>query len=246
MSSSPSIVSPAAAAAATSAPSSARTDVPLSSSSTIYSAQTTMFYRARNNLMRLLEHRGFNVENLVMESPELISELINNDDQILLSYYLDTLPEVESVRKCKVYFIKSLTIQSVLTTVKQSLEEDAFEPLVPNRDEVLILTFGVPSEATIKNSISFGKTHKLCVDVIALQHLCFYVLNHELVPEYEILRGEERENILKAMCLREEKQLPCIRKDDIISRYLGLRSGDIVRVRNKTPSFVSYSICSDA
>jgi DNA-directed RNA polymerase subunit H (RpoH/RPB5) len=213
--------------------------------SVIYSAQTTMFYRARNNLMRLLEHRGFNVEHLIMESPELISKLITDEDQILLTYYVETLPHVEPKRKCKVYFTKSLTIQSILGTIKQSLEEDAVEPLIANRDEVLILTFGVPSEATIKNSISFGKIHKLCVDVIALQHLCFYVLDHELVPEYEILRGEERDSVLKSMCLREEKQLPCIRKDDIVSRYLGLRSGDIVRVRNKTPSFVSYSICSD-
>lgn len=241
-----SVASPAAAAT-----SSTPETIPIPATSSlaatnVFSNQTTIFYRARNNLMRLLEHRGFNVENLVMESPELISKLISNQDQMLLSYYVDTLPEVEPTRKCKVYFAKSMNIQSVLGSIKQSLQEDAAEPLIANRDEVIILTFGVPSEAVIKNSIGFGKLHKICVDVIALQHLCFYVLDHELVPEYEILRGEERESVLKSMCLREEKQLPCIRKDDIISRYLGLRSGDIVRVRNKTPVFVSYSICSDA
>jgi DNA-directed RNA polymerase subunit H (RpoH/RPB5) len=218
----------------------------LTSGTSVFSNQTTIFYRARNNLMRLLEERGFNVENLVMESPELVSKLVSNRDRMLLTYYIDTLPDVEPARKCKVYFAESTGIQGVLTAIKGSLKEDAPEPLVANRDEVLVLTFGVPSEAVIKNSISFGKKHSICVDVIALQHLCFYVLDHELVPEYEIIRGEEREAVLKSMCLREEKQLPCIRKDDIVSRYLGLRSGDIVRVRNKSPAFVSYSICSDA
>lgn len=68
-----------------------------------------------------------------------------------------------------------------------------------------------------------------------------YPLDHELVPEhvlpggsyYVCVKGEIRRCLSKEEVARQpwsRVNLPCIRRSDPIAQYLGLLSGDVVRI----------------
>lgn len=61
------------------------------------------------------------------------------------------------------------------------------------------------------------------------------VLEHELVPKHEALKPEEVVELLKNLGIRPE-QLPWIRVSDPVSRELGVKPGDIVRIIRKSPT----------
>ncbi len=61
------------------------------------------------------------------------------------------------------------------------------------------------------------------------------VLEHEWVPEHEILSPEEVARVLKELGVRPE-QLPWIRVNDPIAKAIGAHVGDIIRIRRRSPT----------
>ncbi len=63
----------------------------------------------------------------------------------------------------------------------------------------------------------------------------FKILEHELVPEHEVLKPEEAIEVLRSLGVRPE-QLPHIRASDPVARAIGAKPGDIVKITRKSPT----------
>ena len=61
------------------------------------------------------------------------------------------------------------------------------------------------------------------------------ILEHEWVPEHEILSPEEAYRVLKELGVKPT-QLPWILTSDPVARALNARPGDVIRVRRKSPT----------
>ncbi len=59
------------------------------------------------------------------------------------------------------------------------------------------------------------------------------ILEHEWVPEHEILSPEEAYRVLKELGIKPI-QLPWITASDPVARAIGARPGDIIRIRRRS------------
>lgn len=204
------------------------------------------FLGARNNILEILEARGFDVSTLIAESTEEVAELFRDVTKIHLSYYV---PHVDNPdRKCKVLFGTSLT--KMLDDVqKNHMEEEHPERVVSGRDEVLLIVFGKLGVTDIKKTIVRSRMLKIQIDAIHIMNLQFNPLKHELVPHYDPVpeEGEEEAEILKSVGVKKLRSFPLIRSHDIIARILGLRPNQMVRITTKSPVVrsVKIRVCVD-
>lgn len=206
------------------------------------------FLRCRNNLLDILETRGFNVAPLVAESAQEVSLLFKDPAKISFSYFIEeaNIEEGTIPRRCKVLFGSSVSqmlndivkIHMSTTTRSSATDEYITEQVIPGRDELLIVAFGKLTETDIHKTILHSRTHGIQIDSIHVQNILFNPLKHELVPEYEpIPFGHPLEKqIMTNLSIKKVRQLPLIRSHDIIARLLGLRPNQMVIVKNKSPS----------
>lgn len=87
----------------------------------------------------------------------------------------------------------------------------------------------------------------LRIEIFELKELLFNVSRHELVPKHEKVNDEAIvKEILAAAKIKSKTQLPIILKTDPMARYLGLRTGDVVRITRPSPTsgiYVHYRCC---
>ena len=240
----------ASSVAAAAAAASVTTTRPISSlKELMFSREAHLFLRARNNIMEILEKRGFDVSPYMAESPEEVEKLMENPLQFTYHVTEDNSEiDDDKKRRCKVVFAK--TIANAIDIIKDfHMGEGHPERLIAGRDEVLIIIFGTLSETGIKTTIANSRATGLQMDAVHIQHLQFNPLKHELVPEYEIipLGSPYETEIMDSVAIKKKKQFPLIRSDDIISRLLGLRPEQMMIVRNKGPigKHTFIRVCSD-
>jgi DNA-directed RNA polymerase subunit H len=61
------------------------------------------------------------------------------------------------------------------------------------------------------------------------------VQDHELVPKHEVLTQQERKEVLETLGV-DKDQLPQIKETDPMSKVIGAKPGDVVRIVRKSPT----------
>lgn len=82
--------------------------------------------------------------------------------------------------------------------------------------------------------------------IFEFKELLFNISRHVLVPKHEIIDESEINSILQKNHLKHRSQLPHILKTDPMARYLGLKSGMIVKITRPSPSageYTNYRCC---
>ena len=59
---------------------------------------------------------------------------------------------------------------------------------------------------------------------------------HELVPKHEKMNNEDVKVLMENLKLKAKTQLPFIQKTDVIARWLGIQSGDVVKITRYSPT----------
>lgn len=87
-----------------------------------------------------------------------------------------------------------------------------------------------------------ANSKKKKVELIPPNFPSFNIFSHNLVPKHEILSPEEKEAVLKEYRV-QPYQLPLLRTSDPISKVIGARAGDLVKITRKSLTageYVSY------
>ena len=74
------------------------------------------------------------------------------------------------------------------------------------------------------------------------KELMYNPLKHVLVPKHRLLSTAEANTVLKKHSIDNPNKLPIILKTDVIARWLGVRSGDVVEIE-RTGGNLFYRYC---
>ena len=85
------------------------------------------------------------------------------------------------------------------------------------------------TSGTKKVLLDLIKSKKWKIETFEFSELQYNPIQHELLPKYKILTKEEEKKLEEAYQLQDFQQLPILRYDDIMSRYLGLSRNRIVQ-----------------
>jgi DNA-directed RNA polymerase subunit H len=80
-----------------------------------------------------------------------------------------------------------------------------------------------------------ANSKKKKVELIPPNFPSFNIFDHRLVPKHEILSSEEKEEVLKKYRV-QPYQLPLLRTSDPISKVIGARAGDLVKITRESPT----------
>ena len=141
-------------------------------------------YKSRNNLLEILETRGFDVSDYSGFSLNEIHTLVNNEQ-------LDMLFNGEYKIYVKYFIEKMLRPNNI-----HDIVEDLFnvEELLTTSDELIIVTKDEPNDTLQKLQSLIYEEEKKFVNIININRLQFNILKHSIVPPHRILSDEEKKN----------------------------------------------------
>ena len=204
------------------------------------SSETIEIFKARETILKQLEHQGFSVEDYTGSN---ISEVNSMVDAKQLDMLL-TNENTEQKTFVKFHTGKSLRINNINEYI-----EDLFslENLLNKKDNFIIIMKDEPNDSLIKALKNIWEQQEIFIILYNIKRLQFNILEHTLVPPHRVLNEKEVTEIKKKYSINNEKQLPDISRFSPVSLAIGMRPGDICEIIRPSKTAINtrfYRICS--
>jgi DNA-directed RNA polymerase I, II, and III subunit RPABC1 len=195
-------------------------------------------YKSRNNLIQILEERGYKID-------EYNEFSINDIGLMLTNKQLDLLLDNTLGNKIfvKYYLGKSLRPNNI-----QEIVDDLFiyEKILSKNDDLLIICKDEVNDS-IKTTIKqIWDDHNIYIGICSIKRLQFNILKHSLVPKHSILSKEEEEPFMKRYNITDVKKLPEISRFDPVATAIGLRPNQICHIIRPSKTAITsdyYRLC---
>ncbi len=195
-------------------------------------------YKSRNNLIQILEERGYKID-------EYNEFSINDVALMLANKQLDLLLDNTSGNKIfvKYYLGKSLRPNNI-----QEIVDDLFiyEKILSKNDDLLIICKDEVNDSIKNNIKQIWVDHDIYIGICSIKRLQFNILKHALVPKHSILSKEEEEPFMKKYNISDLKKLPEISRFDPVATVIGLRPNQICHIIRPSKTAITsdyYRLC---
>jgi DNA-directed RNA polymerase subunit H len=211
----------------------------MSKSQKISSQFISKLYKSRNILLKILNKRGFQIDDYKFFGISEMQMLYNNKQldmllthpitkkKIYIKYHLSTLND----KKIYEYIDDLFHLEDILST----------------GDELLIIIKNQNINITLEEIMNFiFVKDNIFVNIKKIDNYLFNILDHTLVPEHKVLTSSEKEIIKNRYKITDEKQFPEISRFDPVAGIIGLRPGELCEIiRPSTTSITSkyYRLC---
>ena len=196
----------------------------------------TQVFRSRQNLLDILEERGYSVDDYKHYSLSMVSSMVENKT-------LDLQVEHPSGKKTFVKY--HLDTKLVIPTVLCSFFGEEEEPLLKKTDDLIIITKADPNDTMIADMNKFWNDSGIYVSVIHIKRLQFNILKHIQVPKHVVLDDEEKQKTLEKYNI-QASDLPTISRFDAVAQVLCMRPKMVCRIHRKSKTAVEseyYRVC---
>ena len=185
-------------------------------------------YKIRVTSLEMVEDRGYTIpehikklqfENfkLLYETKNIDISFKNDDNNVYLYYHINDT--------------KNLGKNDLKVLIKNIHEE------TKDLNTLIILILNTKPNASVKKELQ-NELYKF-TEIFQRKHLVFNISKHILVPKHILLTKEEKAEVLEKYNVTE-LQLPKIKLNDPMAKYLGLKIGDVCKILRTTPY---YRIC---
>tara|TARA_B110000483_G_scaffold235239_1_gene306499 strand:- start:363 stop:992 length:630 start_codon:yes stop_codon:yes gene_type:complete len=196
-------------------------------------------FKARKNLLEILDERGYDITQYNNFS-------INEIGIMLETNQLDMLLEKTSTKNkiyVKFYVSKVLKTQNIYDIV-----EDLYhiENILSKEDDLIVITKDQPNDTLIQNVKDIWMSDNIYISLINIKRLQFNILKHELNPQHRKLNEIEKEEFKKKYSILHNKQIPDISYFSPVSLVMGFRPGDVIHIKRKSRTAIEtdfYRIC---
>tara|TARA_B100001758_G_scaffold198369_1_gene176585 strand:- start:1701 stop:2333 length:633 start_codon:yes stop_codon:yes gene_type:complete len=190
-----------------------------------------------NNLVEMLEDRNdFSIESLKNITTD---DFYGNEPVVV--YAKNTCVIIALNQESKKTVIDKLKTTKKKTNKTDDEEIDVFKEFVVEHKKYInyIVVFEELTTADNKLLVTFDKTlNKIdgLLSVFMFADLHFNPTRHHLVDKHTKLTKDEIKVLMTHYNIKSKTQLPIILKGDPISKWLGIRPGDIVKIDRYNPN----------
>lgn len=191
--------------------------------------------KSRTNILEILEkYQNYDVSDYSNFSMHEIDTMyINNQLDMLVKH-------TNSDKKTYIKYI--ITTKPIRTTYIDTIIEDLYtiENVLTKSDNLILILLEDPND-TILNHIKhiYNKNGYFLV-VHSIKRLQFNILQHELVPNMEILDETQKQDLKKKYNLKDFTQLPEINRFDPQALAMSMRPGDIGKIERNSVTSLNY------
>jgi DNA-directed RNA polymerase subunit H (RpoH/RPB5) len=198
-------------------------------------------FKSRNNILDILQTRGYNIDSYTGFSVNEISSLVSNN-------LLDMLVTNDTTNK-KIYIKYFNLDKSIRPNNVHEIVDSLFniEQVLSTEDELIIIIKDEPNETLQKLQTSIYTHDNIFVNLINIDRLKFNILNHNLVPKHRVLTSEEKELVKKQYNIENDSEFPTISRFDPVSQVLGIRPKELFEIERASKTAIKtkfYRICS--
>ncbi|KAI5179455.1 DNA-directed RNA polymerases I, II, and III subunit RPABC1 [Pancytospora epiphaga] len=169
---------------------------------------------ARNTVIEILQHRGYPSTQRILTYAEFTSLYPTASSSPTLLNFVVSIEEPLAIHFTTDEKLPKSTLENIISSYSSQ-----------NIQHFLLIT---PSKLN-PSCKALANSSKLKIEHFLLQELQFNVLKHELVPPHRILKKEEAQVLLKKL-RTDISNLPILLTSDIVCRYIGGVSNDIVEI----------------
>ena len=215
-----------------------------------------LIVKSRKHLLEMLQDRGFNTKKVNSIS----------DNELIKLFDKHKMDKMESSSSLGPLDMVLTTPEGLKVVVKYRLDEkfkksdklheqinEIFKKnkLNPDTDCLIMLNikriYLKPGEKdnTVQNFVNKCLAEKKFVQFFGLENLMFNISKHDFVPKHIIMKSNEVREMLNFYNCKVE-HIPVIKREDPMAKYIGLRPGQIVKIKsyNATTGFSeSYRRC---
>ena len=199
-------------------------------------SEINIIHNSRKVLCEQLKYRGYDVSQYENGSISETYTLAKNEQ-------LDILVENQKGKKCYVTYAtnRSLRENNIYDIIDQLID---IENVLTKKDDIIIITKDKPNQTIQKALKQIFYNDGIFVTVYSIMCLQFNVLEHDFVPNHEIV--EDKQGVYDMYNIADDSQVPEISRFDPVSIAIGLQPGQLCKIIRKSKSAISsdfYRVC---
>lgn len=184
-----------------------------------------LLYNSVGTILEMLNDRGYDMSGI--NKDDIYTGLTNKNNHTISMVIGDEVIEVIYYLPSKFKLAEARTVININPKAKLT---------------IIVLNDKLSANNT-KSVLELGQN----INIFEIRELQFNITKHILVPKHEIIRDDDIiTDIVLRYNIKTKFQLPHILKSDPMSRYLGLKTGDMVKITRTSPSageYIGYRVC---
>ena len=206
------------------------------------SSTISQIYTSRNIILDLVKERGYDTSDYEDRSISEIQKMYNEKQ-------LDMLMNKEDSSDDRKLFIKyHLTGKIRLNQIYEYIDDlYNVEEILTKNDDFIIITKDQPNDTLKKLMNSIWNKDKIYFVIYNYHNYLFNILNHEMVPDHEVLLDKYKEGIKQKFNILYDNQFPEISRFDPVAEAIGLRPNQLCKIIRNSPTSIKseyYRLCS--
>lgn len=210
------------------------------------STLTNKLYQSRSVILDMLSERGYNVNSYMNFTRNEIDVMFKNTTKNIIDKApLDIIINDNKGNKVVVkYIISSKLRQSFLI---QFIDEMIESQLVDGDTLILLVKDKINNIESLESYLdAYYDKNKIFVQLFWIDKLQVNITKHVMVPNHSIITEKEKDSLLNKYNLTNLTQLPLIASKDPVAKYLGMKKGDVCKIKRPSETagiYVSYRYC---
>ncbi len=206
-------------------------------------------FRSRKVILEMLGDRGYDVSeylNYTIDDINLMLMVVSNCKSTPEVCPLDILLSKQVGNATTKTYVKYHLNKWRETNKYNKMIQTIFETIINTSDTLIIIHAGREDfKSTKDNRIedyinNYYIKYRYFIQIYGIDNLLFNVSHHEIVPKHELISKEEIKKMLKDNNISSIHNLPTIRREDPMAKYIGMRPNDVCKITFPSISSIKY------